>query len=134
MFVQWMRSVTFVNPNLLQQVYNLCLFVGMVGISDIGEERELNKKKRRRRGVGKVHETECKFKSLLLMGFSEICVMTIPITWLLPCGRVHNYSAFFLLFKANLWPVESGSVFLFLFFFNFVMLFRVLIILSISIL
>lgn len=26
LFVQWMRSITFVNPNLLQQVYNLRLF------------------------------------------------------------------------------------------------------------
>ncbi len=31
LFVQWMRLITFVNPNLLQQVYNLCLFVGMYG-------------------------------------------------------------------------------------------------------
>jgi hypothetical protein len=32
---------------------------------------------------------------------------------------VHNYSAFFFVFKANLWPIESGSVFPFLSFFQF---------------
>jgi hypothetical protein len=35
-------------------------------------------------------QTECKlseFKLLLCIGFSEICVMTIPITVLLSCGR-----------------------------------------------
>jgi len=52
LFVQWMRSIAFVNPNLLQQVYNLWLFVGMVGISDIREESW--RRRRRRGGVGKV--------------------------------------------------------------------------------
>ncbi len=70
-------------------------------------------------------QTVCKlseFKLLLLGGFSKICVMITPITVLLSCGRrVHNYSAFFgFVFRANLWPVESGSVFLFFFvFFQF---------------